>query len=124
MIQTEKIKLEEIMRLYNNLEKATYGEYKTNGIVSRPSASRFYYTAKKLYESVDELIDNYSPKYISFSNSKMISASRRDTLLQLDVIKDDKTMKDEEVTWELEKYLTELQGLFDCIYTYCKKQGL
>ena len=54
----------------------------------------------------------------------MISASRRDTLLQLDVIKDDKTMKDEEVTWELEKYLTELQGLFDCIYTYCKKQGL
>ena len=84
----------------------------------------FIIVQKKIYESVDELINNYGPKYVSFSDYKMISASQRDTLLQLDVIKDDKTMRDEEVTRELEKYLTKLQGLFSCISTYCKKQGL
>ena len=121
MVKTEKMLLEEIMRLLKDLENATYGEFKTNGLVFCPSASRFYYSAKKIYESVDELINNYSPKYVSFSDFKMISASQRDTLLQLDVIKDDKTRKDEEVTRELEKYLTKLQGLFNCISTYCKK---
>ena len=124
MVKTEKMIIEEIMQLLNSLENATYGEFKTSGLVFCPSANRFYNSAKKLYESVDELINNYSPKYISFSDYKMISASQRDTLLQLDVIKDDKKMKDEEVTRELEKYLAKLQGLFNCISTYCKTQGL
>lgn len=48
MVKTEKMLLEEIMRLLKDLENATYGEFKTNGIVFRPSASRFYYSAKKI----------------------------------------------------------------------------
>lgn len=124
MIQTEKMKLEEIMRLLKDLENATYGEFKTNGLVFSPNANRFYYSAKHLYESTDELINRFSPEYITTSDYRFICASQRVTLLQLAVLKDNKKLKGEEITWELEKYLTELQGLFSCISTYCKKQGL
>ena len=56
MIKTEKMILEEIMRLLKNLENVTYGEYRTNGIVFPPNASSFYYSAKQLYECTDELM--------------------------------------------------------------------
>ena len=124
MIQTEKMKLEEIMRLLKDLETATYGEFKANGLIFPPSVSRFYYSAKKLYESTDELIDRFSPEYVTDSDYIFICASQKDILLQLDVLKDNKNLKDMEVTWELEIYLMELQGLLNCISTYCKKQGL
>ena len=47
MVRTEKMIIEEIMQLLNSLENATYGEFKTNGLVFCPSASRFYNSAKK-----------------------------------------------------------------------------
>ena len=50
MIQTEQMILEEIMRLLNDLDKATYGDYKANDHVIPPNANGFYYTAKRLYE--------------------------------------------------------------------------
>ena len=124
MIKTERILLEEIMRLLKDLENATYEETKPNGLVSPPNASKFYYSAKKLYESTDELIDRFSPEYITSSDYRFICASQRVTLLQLAVLKYNKKLKGVEITRELEKYLTELQELFSCISTYCKKQGL
>lgn len=115
MIKTEKMLLEEIMRLLKDLENATYGEPKPNGLVFPPNASKFYYSAKKLYESTDELIDRFSPEYVTDSDYKYICASQKDILLQLDVLKDNKKLKDMEVTWELENYLKNIQGLFSCI---------
>ena len=124
MIKTEKILLEEIMRLLKDLENATYEEAKTNGLVFPPNASKFYYSAKKLYESTDELIDRFSPEYVTDSDYKFICASQKDILLQLDVLKDNKKLKGMELTWELETYLATLHDLFHCITDYCNKQGL
>jgi hypothetical protein len=115
MIKTEKMLLEEIMRLLKDLEIATYEEQKPNGLVFPPNANKFYYSAKKLFESTDELIDRFSPEYVTNSDYKFICATQKDILLQLDVLKDNKNLKDMEVTWELENYLIKIQGLFSCI---------
>lgn len=121
MIQTEQMILEEIMRLLNDLDKATYGDYKANDHVIPPNANGFYYTAKRLYEQVDILVKDYSPHYVSPSNYKFIYDSQRVTLLHLDVLKGNRKLKGQELTCELEKYLEELYGIFGCISTYYKK---
>ena len=123
MVQTEQMILKEMMRLLNDLNKATYGDFKANGHVIPPNANRFYYTANRLYEQVDILVKNYSPKYMSSSDYMHIYDSQRVVLLYLDVLKDNKKLKGQEITWELEKYLMELYGVFNCISTYCKEQG-
>lgn len=124
MIKTEKMILEEIMRLLKNLENVTYGEYRTNGIVFPPNASSFYYSAKQLYECTDELFDRFMPEYVTDSDYRFICASQKNILLQLDVLKDNKKLKGMEVIWELETYLATLHDLFHCITDYCNKQGL
>ena len=123
MIQTEQMIQKEIMRLLVDLDKATYGYYMANGRVIYPNASRFYYTAKRLYEQVDLLVNKYSPNYISSSNYMFIYNSQRVTLLHLDVLKDNKKLTGQGLTYELEKYLMKLYGIFSCISTHCKKQG-
>lgn len=123
MIQTEQLVLEEIMRLLNDLDKATYGSYRVNGHVIPPNASRFYYSAKRLYEQADILFKDYSPDYVSPSDYKFICNSQRGILLNLEVLKDSKKLKGQELTWELEKYLMELYGMFSRISTHCEKCG-
>ena len=123
MIQTEKMILEEIMRLLNDLENSTYGETKNNGLDFPPNLSKFYYGTKRLYKIVDELVERFNPEYITYTDYKYICESQKDTLLQLAVLKDNKKLKGIEVTWELENHLTKIQGLFSCISTYCSHQG-
>ena len=118
MIQTEKMMLEEIMRLLKDLENATYGETKANGLNFPPNLRNFYYKAKKLYEIVDELVERFNPKYITQTDYKFICESQRDTLRQLDVLKDNTNIKGMEVTWKLEDFLTKIQGVFSYISTY------
>lgn len=122
MIQTEQTIREEIRRLLEDLEKATYDDHRANGRVIQPDASRFYFTAKRLYEQVDMLVAEYSPDYVSPSDYKSIYDSQRITLLNLEMLKDNKKLKGQELTWKLEEYLMELNGLFDCISTYCNKR--
>lgn len=117
MMQTEKELLKEIMRLLSDLENATYGEYKTNGVVFTPNASRFYFSAKKLYTCTDELIAQYHPNYVTSSDYNFICASKRVILNNLSVLKE-KKLKNNEITWELELILSEIQSLFKCISMY------
>lgn len=121
MIQTEQLILEKIMRLLDDLDKATYGCYRANGNVIPSDASRFYYSAKRLYEQVDILVKDYSPDYVSPSDYRFICNSQRVTLLNLKVLKDSKKLKGQELTWELEKYLMEFYGMFSRISTHCEK---
>ena len=121
MIQTERMILDEIRQLFDDLDKATYGDYKANGHVIPPNASRFYYTTKRLYEQVDILVKDYNPNYMSPSDYMCIYDSQRIILLHLDVLKDCKKLNGQELTWELEKYLTKLYGIFGCISTFCEK---
>jgi len=121
MKKTEEQMLQNITRLFADLETATYGDYKANGHVIPPNASRFYYTTKRLYEQVDILVKDYSPNYVSSSDYMCIYDSQRIILLHLDVLKDCKKLNGQELTWELEKYLTKLYGIFGCISTFCEK---
>ena len=121
MMQSEQMILEEIMQLLDDLNKATYGDYKANGLVISPNANRFYNATKRLYEHVDILVKDFSPDYVSPSNYTFIYNSKRKILLYLDVLRDNRKLKGHELTWELEKYLMELYGLFDCISSYCEK---
>ena len=119
MIQTERMILEEIMRLLKDLENATYGETKNNGLDFPPNSSKFYYGAKKLYKIVDELVERFNPKCVTDTDYKFICESQKDTLLQLAVLKDNKKLKGMAITWALEDYLKNIQGLFSCISSYC-----
>ncbi len=85
--------LQNITRLFADLETATYGDYKANGHVIPPNASRFYYTTKRLYEQVDILVKDYSPNYVSSSDYMCIYDSQRIILLHLDVLKDCKKVE-------------------------------
>lgn len=123
MIKTEQLILEEIMRLLDDLDKATYGTYRANGHVIPPNASWFYSIAKRLYEQTDLLVNNYSPGYISSSDYNFIYDSQRVILLHLDVLRDNKKVAGQVLTRELENYLMELNGVFGCISTYGKKKG-
>lgn len=76
MIQTERMILDEIRQLFDDLDKATYGDYKANGHVIPPNASRFYYTTKRLYEQVDILVKDYNPNYVSPSDYMYIRFSK------------------------------------------------
>ncbi len=122
MIQTEKQILKEIMSLLGELDKATYGEYKANDHFLPPSASRFYHTTRRLYENVDTLVNNYSPTYITHNDYSYIYDSPRLYLLDLNVLRY-KKLEAQELTWELEKYLIKLHGVFQCVSEYCKTQN-
>lgn len=122
-MQTEKILLIEIMQLLEDLEKATYGSYRADGHVIPPNASRFYSIVKRLYEQTDILVNTFSPGYISSSDYNFIYDSQRVILLHLEVLRNNKKVADQVLTRELENYLMELNGVFGCISTYCKKMG-
>ncbi len=121
MKETEEYILNEINQLFINLEKATYGEYKANGHFIHPSANSFYYTLKKLYDYIDNLVNNYNPQYIYPSNYMFIYDSQRTILPRLNVLRNNKKLKGHELTNILQQYLEELNGVFTCIIEQIEK---
>lgn len=119
MEQTEKRILESINQLFDDLDAATYGRERNNGHYLLPDASIFYYRTKRLYNLVDELVDKYQPDYITEIDYRFINDSQRTLLLDLAVFQERNKLKGEQLTWELEKYLLKIQGLFNCILANC-----
>lgn len=122
MKHTEEQTLQEISRILDELDAATYGRERANGHLMPPNASNFYCCAKRLYEVTDELIKEYHPAYITESDYRFICDSRRLLLLELSVMKDENKLQGDNLTWELEKYLLKIQGLFACILSHFKSK--
>ena len=122
MKQNESQLLQEVIRLFSDLEDATYGKERANGRYVIPTASNFYYHAKRLYEVTDELVANYHTDYITQSDYEFICDSKRSLLLDLDVKKDKKGLNVQELTYLLETYLLKLQGLFGEIILAAKNK--
>ena len=120
MKQKEKLMLQEIVRLFTELEVATYGKERANGRSLRPDARNFNYCAKRIYDTIEELVDGYQPDYITASDYNFICDSKRTLLLELEVFKDRNKLEDDDLTYQLEKYLVIIQGLFGRILSYCK----
>ena len=70
----------------------------------------------------DELIEAYHPAYITENDYRFIYDSRRTVLLELSVMKDGNELQGDNLTWELEKHLLKIQGLFGCILLHCKSK--
>ena len=118
MIQTEKQIKKEIVQLFSDLEAAAYGRERANGHYICPHSSTFYRCAKRIYELTDELYESYHPDYISGTDYKFIYDSRKRLLLELNVLRDKKHTTEIELTYILEEYLLQLQGLFKSIIEY------
>lgn len=118
MKQTEEQLVQEIARLYSDLDSATYGKERSNGHIYPPDASKFYYSAKRMYDVADELIEKYQPAYVTLNDYRFIYDSQRTLLLELEVLKSCKKKQGNNLTWELEKYLSKIHGLFYCILSH------
>lgn len=112
MQQGEMTILNSIANLLKELDVATYGKEKTGGRFIQPSVKRFYFCSKKIFELIDELVEEYSPEYVLASDYYLILDSKRKALLELDVLKDRKLNNELHVTSVLEPYLSEMLGLF------------
>lgn len=121
MEQTEKLILENINQIFDDLDAATYGRERNNGHYLSPDVSIFYHSVKHLYDLVDELVDKYQPDYITGIDYRFIYDSQRTLLPELAVFKDRCKLRGEQLTWELEKYLLKIQGLFSCVLSNCNK---
>lgn len=119
MKHTEEQMLQETGRLFADLEVATYGRERANGRSIRPDARSFYYCAKHIYDTIEELVDVYQPDYITASDYNFICDSKRTLLLELEVFKDRNKLEGDYLTYELEKYLMKMQDLFGCILSQC-----
>lgn len=119
MKQTEEQMLQNIIRLFADLETATYGKERANGRSIQPNARTFYYCTKGIYDTTDELVANYQPEYITASEYNLICDSRRTLLLSLDVFKDRNKTEGYNLSIELDVYYMKIQGLFDCILSHC-----
>ena len=122
MKQTEEQILQDITRLFSDLEVSTYGRERANGRSIRPDVSSFYYCAKRIYDTIEELVDVYHPDYITASDYNYILDSKRTLLLELEVFKDRNKLEGDYLTYELEKYLMKMQGLFEYFLSYCKNK--
>ena len=120
MKQTEELMLQETGRLFAELEVATYGKGRANGRSIRPDARSFYYCAKRIYDTIEELVNSYQPDYITASDYNFICDSKRTLLLELEVFKDRNKLEGDYLTYELEKYLMKMHGLFDHILSQSK----
>ena len=122
MKHTEEQMLQETGRLFADLEVATYGRERANGRSIRPDSRSFYYCAKHIYDTIEELVDVYQPDYITASDYNYILDSKRTLLLELEVFKDRNKLEGDYLTDELEKYLMKMKGLFECFLSYCKNK--
>lgn len=120
MEQTEERILESINQVFDDLDAATYGKERKNGHYLPPDASLFYHRVKRLYDLVDELVDKYQPDYITGIDYRFIYDSQRTLLLDLAVLQERNKLEGEHLTWELEKYLLKIQGLFSCVLSNCR----
>jgi len=120
MKQTEELMLQETGRLFAELEVATYGKGRANGRSIRPDARSFYYCAKRIYDTIEELVNSYQPDYITASDYNFICDSKRTLLLELEVFKDRNKLEGDYLTYELEKYLMKMHGLFGHILSQSK----
>ena len=121
MKQTEEQLLQEITRLYTDINTATYGRERANGQILPPNAERFYYSAKHLYEIVDELVDKYQPAYITDNDFRFIYDSQRLLIPELYIFKDRNKLKGDKLTQKLEEYLLKIQGDFSCILSFINR---
>jgi len=121
MEQTEKRILESINQIFDDLDAATYGKERNNGHFLPPDASIFYHRVKRLYDLVDELVDNYQPDYITGFDYRFINDSQRTLLPDLAVFQERNKLKGEQLTWELEKYLLRIEELFGCVLKNSRK---
>ena len=112
MKKTEKEILREITRLIDELDVATYGDDKHKCRNIPPSAYRFYHCTTQIFKLVDEVVANYHPDYISNSDYYFICDCERSIRLGLDVLKDNKRLSNQSLTWAVEPYLEKLQSLF------------
>lgn len=119
MKQKEELMLQETVRLFAELKVATYGKERANGHSIRPDARRFYYCAKRIYDTIEELVDDYQPDYVTANDYNYICDSKRTMLLELEVFKDRNKLEGDYLTYELEKYLMKMQGLFGRILSQC-----
>ena len=115
MKQKEELMLQETVRLFADLKVVTYGKERANGHSIRPDTRSFYYCAKRIYDTIEELVDVYQPDYITASDYNFICDSKRTLLLELEVFKDRNKLEGDYLTYELEKYLMKMQGIFGCI---------
>ena len=122
MKQTEKLMLQKTGRLFAELEVATYGKERANGLSIRPDARSFYYCAKRIYDTIEGLVDIYQPDYITASDYYYICDSKRTLLLELEVFKDRNKLEGDYLSYELEKYLMRMHGLFGHILSQCKSK--
>ena len=106
--------------MFADLEVAVYGKEWANGRSIQPDARTFYYCAKRIYDTTDELVSLYQPDYITASDYGFICDSRRTVLLNLEVFKDKNKAEGYNLTLELEDYYLKIQGLFDYILLQCK----
>lgn len=112
MKQKEELLLQKTVRLFAELEVATYGKERANGRSIRPDARSFYYCAKRIYDTIEELVDGYQPDYITASDYNNICDSKRTLLLELEVFKEKSKLEGDYLTYELEKHLMKMHGLF------------
>jgi len=122
MKHTEEQMLQETGRLFADLEVATYDRERANGRSIRPDARSFYYCAKHIYDTIEELVGGYQPDYITASDYNHICDSKRTLLLELEVFKDRNKLEGDYLTCELDKYFMKMQGLFGCILSQCNSK--
>ena len=110
MKMTEKNILREIARLLAELDVATYGDDNHRCRTIPPSVSRFHLCTTQIFKLIDELVANYQPDYISNSDYYYICDCERSIKLELDVLKDNKRLHGQQLTWALEPYWEKLQS--------------
>lgn len=112
MRKSENEILREIARLLTELDVATYGDDNHKCRTIPPSASRFYLFTMQIFKFVDELVAEYHPDYISNSHYYYICDCERRFKLELGVLKDNRSLNGNQLTWALEPYFEKLKDLF------------
>lgn len=118
MEQTREKLYKHINYLYKELVKATYGEDKTNGHYIGPSTDRFYIITCQLYDAIDEIFENFCPPHLSINDWRLINGHKRNIILDIDVLKDNKKIQGDKLTWTLEKILSKVKGDVKCIMQF------
>ena len=111
-MDSEEILLKEIVRIFTNLEKATYGYDRTNGNHIPPSIRQFKLCANRLYEIAYTIIENYPHDYINDRDLYFLYDFERLDLRNLELLDSKKIYGEYGLSDELEKYLLKIQELF------------
>ena len=116
MEKTRNELLERIDYLCKELEKATLGEDKPNGRHLAPSADYFYSIANHIYDTIDEFFENFGLPHLSINDWQLVNDQRRNLILDIDVLRENKRIQGEELTRKLENYLSKIKGDVNLIH--------